>query len=206
MRIKAWTLGTVVGLVALLGGRGDATAGYWTGWISEEAPNNYTYCDWDEGVDGFQCSGSYCDSLRLTCQDLPSGMTGDSNTDNFTSWFSEEGSGNWTQVGSGFGTGHAGNERYCNAAVPGTFDAFGPAVVAGWRCSGSYCDNQSLECVVPKHTSDWSWGSFTNCFWSTTWYSDEDSGFWYSTGRYVVGVRCSGSYCDNKQFYSCTIS
>ncbi len=210
MRFKEWTLGIAVGLVCLLGGRSEAAHQYFTGWISEEAPNNYTYCtSWDEAMNGIQCSGSYCDSLRLACVTLPTTLFGDSSTDRFTSWFSEEDDGGIiVSEGEGFGTTHLLNERYCNAPVPGQIDSFGPAVVAGWQCSGSYCDNQSLECVVPKHVSDSSWGNFTSCSWSTTWYSEENSGFYfpYTTARYVVGVRCGGSYCDNKQFYSCVLS
>jgi hypothetical protein len=208
MRIKGWMLGIVVGLVCLLGGRSVAQAAYWTRYISEEAPYNYTYCDWDEGMNGIGCSGSYCDNLKLSCENLPSGVTGDPSTDRFTSWFSEEDDGGIiAQEGEGFGSSHLLNERYCNSHVPGTIDSFGPAVVAGWQCSGSYCDNQSLECVVPKHTSDGSWGYFASCVWTTTWYSEENSGFVFSTAshRFVVGVRCGGSYCDNKQFYSCVL-
>src|SRR6185312_5165858 len=69
MRIKTLVFGIVVGLAVLLGGRRDAAAVYYTGWISEEAPNNYTYCfnSWDDGAYGFQCSGSYCDNVRLAC-------------------------------------------------------------------------------------------------------------------------------------------
>jgi len=206
MRIKMWTLGIVVGFLGLAGGQAEATE-YWTGWISEEAPNNRTYCDWDEGVEGFKCSGSNCDSLALLCIDLPTGMTGDSATDNFTSWFSEEGSDIFTQVGSGFGSGHTGNERYCNSPIPGSGGSYGPALVAGWQCSGSFCDNQKLECVVPVHTSNWSWGNFTNCAWTTTWVSEETGSVWWGgNNKFLVGVRCSGRYCDNKQFYICTIS
>jgi hypothetical protein len=133
-------------------------------------------------------------------------MWGDPSTDHFTSWFSEEDEGGIVySAGEGFGTSHLLNERYCNAALPAPYiDSFGPAMVAGYKCSGSYCDNQALECVVPKH-SNGTWGSISSCFWSTTWYSEEspNNGFWYSTGRFIVGVRCSGSYCDSKQFYSC---
>ncbi len=204
MRIKAWTLSMVVGLTVLFSGRGDARAEGWTGWISDGS-NHYTYCDWDEGISAFGCSGSYCDNVRLYCQNLLTGMTLDSGTDHFTTWFSEETGGDITvQEGEGFGSSHRLNERYCNSHVPGTLDAFGPAVVAGYQCSGSYCDNQQLECVVPKHDSDWSWGSFTECAWTSTWFSEETGTI--SFGKYLVGVRCSGSYCDNKQFYTCAVS
>jgi len=208
MRVKTWTLGTVVGLVGLLGGRGDARAAdYYTGWISEEAPNNYTYCSgWDEGFNGFSTTGQFSDNLRFICSHYPTGMYGDSTTDRFTEWFSEEDQGGIIQQeGQGFGSSHLLNERYCNSHIPNTIDSFGPAVVAGWACSGQYCDNQSLECVVPKHSSNGSWGSFTSCFWTT--YSEETgNGFWYSGGRFITGVRCTGRYCDNMQFYICIVS
>src|SRR4029079_14433550 len=140
MRIKTWTLGIAVAVVGLLGGRGDPRADYYTGWISEESPNNYTYCgaSWNDGFNGFQCSGSYCDNVRFICGTLPSTLYGDSSTDHFTSWFSEEDEGGIIeQTGQGFGSEHLLNERYCNQFLgPPYVDSFGPAMVAGYKCSG----------------------------------------------------------------------
>src|SRR6185369_3439499 len=133
----------------------------------------------------------------LACGDLPPGITLDSNTDHWGGWFSEENDGEYHQDGEGWGSGHFQNELYCNYHAPGVGDTFGAALVGGYQCSGSYCDNQNLECDVPRH-SDGSWAVFSNCHWTTAWVSEETGPVAFG-GGYVAGVRCSGSYCDNKE-------
>jgi hypothetical protein len=78
--------------------------------------------------------------------------------------------------------------------------------MGGIACSGRYCDNISLECDAPRHTSDWSLGNFSNCAWTTTWFSEEQGTCQLSGSTFFVGVRCNSSYCDNKEFFYCTIS
>ncbi|MEX1365341.1 MAG: hypothetical protein AB1Z98_19590 [Nannocystaceae bacterium] len=47
----------------------------------------------------------------------------------------------------------------------------------------------------------------THCSWSG-YYSEEDPWFAYGVGanRFITGVRCSGSYCDDKSYYVCSLS
>src|SRR4051812_19970181 len=99
MRIKASMVGIAICLTVILGSRGNANAGYWTGWFSEEAPNNQAACGWSEGIKQMACSGSYCDNMALWCDALPPGMTLDPATDHWTEWFSEEGSDTFVQQG-----------------------------------------------------------------------------------------------------------
>lgn len=67
--------------------------------------------------------------------------------------------------------------------------------VRGFDCSGSYCDNVSINCrPVFGHP-------FGNSIW-TPYFSEEGStadrrGRCAGPQRWMTGVACSGSYCDN---------
>ena len=196
MDMRRW-IAIGVALIGSLVGSATASAAYWTGWISEEAPVNQGWCNaWNEAAVGMACSGSYCDSIRLRCEVLPNSMYLDSNTDYWTDYFSEEFDDLWVDDG-GWYHGYWDNNRLCGY--------HSPYLVSGIRCSGSYCDNMSLECDLPKR-SDGSLSTFSNCSW-TQWFSDETgtNGVWYRS-KYVVGVGCGGSYCDNVMFEACTLS
>lgn len=91
----------------------------WTGFTSEESPP--ITCGYRYVTRGADCTGKYCDNVRLEC-DYIGGVIGDST---FTSFFSEEGSG-------------GADERIC----PGTDEW-----MTGISCSGSYCDSISLKCT-----------------------------------------------------------
>jgi hypothetical protein len=74
------------------------------------------------------------------------------------------------------------------------------SVAVGMRCSGRYCDNISLRCDPVNR-------NLTGCRWSD-WISEESGGSrrnWVSwPGRYLVGVQCRGSYCDDRRFLHCS--
>jgi hypothetical protein len=90
----------------------------WSGWISEERPNN-TATTRSGFVAGLQCKGAYCDNVRLQYLSTPDlRNTGHCSNQPYVS---EEGSG--TSICGGYGT-----------------------FVAGMSCKGSHCDNVSLEC------------------------------------------------------------
>jgi hypothetical protein len=94
----------------------DLSPTAWSGWVSEELPN--LECSSGNLIRGGECSGSYCDNIRVDC----SGVAGSFGNAYWTTFFSDEG---------------ASNYRKC-----------GPKHwVTGIDCSGSWCDNLSLECT-----------------------------------------------------------
>ena len=69
------------------------------------------------------------------------------------------------------------------------------------KCTGRYCDSISLKCSTFSNS-----GTKQNCQWIGP-LSEEDGGFLnFPPNKYLVGVQCSGSYCDNKKFYVCGMS
>jgi len=89
--------------------------------ISEEAPNNSSFCVNASGylsgvVTGLRASGSYSDNLELVCAPLSFSGSHYWNSCKWTNWFSEENGGYPTGWTSGY-------------------------YAAGIACSGSRCDN-----------------------------------------------------------------
>jgi len=93
---------------------------YWTDWFSDESPKT-AYCRDDMLVNQVQCSGSRCDNKRLLCSKVGAGYRVSISNRMEVGFFSEE---------QGF--------RYCQ---DGYF-------LRGMECSGSYCDNVKLYCVL----------------------------------------------------------
>jgi hypothetical protein len=175
----------------------NAHAAYWTNWVSEENGGPATYCyTWSEGASGFGCSGSYCDNVRVYCDTLPFGDRLDPSTDYWTRYFSEEDSG----IGTGYSVGwypwDGDNFKVCEP----TWTA---GIMSGVKCSGRYCDSISIECTVPLK-SNGTRAYLTNCGW-TGWYSEEQGSVTFGYNRFITGVQCSGSYCDNKSYYVCSL-
>jgi hypothetical protein len=172
---------------------------YFTPWVSEENGSPPTSCSrWNEGSVGFGCSGRYCDKVALECESMPWGMTLDATSAYETSFFSEEHGNTTTVTSEGFYRYSADNYRVCHASDTG-------GIVTSIRCSGSNCDNIALRCMKPiyliggvKHQA-----ALTECSW-TGWYSDEQGAVDFGWNRYITGVECSGSYCDNKRYYVCS--
>lgn len=107
----------------------DVAAYEWGTWFSEEDPGST--CRSGSLVTGVECSGWYCDSMRLECH--PGSVTNGQRT--WSPWFSEEGNNWWICDGTGF--------------------------ISGMTCSGGYCDNISVECTITNstpgiHTCIWS--------------------------------------------------
>jgi len=89
--------------------------------ISEETPNNVSYCVNSSGylngvVTGLQIIGSYADSIQLICAPLSFGAGHSWGTCKWTNWFSEENGGYATGWSAGY-------------------------YAVGLTCKGSYCDS-----------------------------------------------------------------
>lgn len=174
----------------------------WTGWISEEKPNNTALCPWDEGTTGAACSGRYCDNVALYCARLPTWSSLDYGTTYWSPFFSEEGKSDLEQRKCIL---YANGNELCETFLYGRnfhycFGGLGAqkGIVTGMSCSGRYCDNISLECTKPTA------GRLGNCEWSRP-LSEEQYYDFFGENRLVTAVECTGSYCDNKRFYVCSL-
>ena len=173
----------------------------WLPYVSEENGGPWALCAVDsEAVSGIRCQASYWDSVGLQCQDFPSGFFASDYRPSET--YSEEGATTAVSVPIGWYRADKGNSHVCN------WGRVDPGVVTGIRCTGSNCDNITLECATPTavvngHTEP---VRFTNCSWSG-WYSEEDPWFAFGTSsnKYIAGIECSGRYCDNKRYYTCSM-
>lgn len=171
----------------------------WTSYASEE--DGPLYCGYGAGAAGFACWGDYCDDVALECTSLPSWSSLDYTTTRWTSYFSEEGDSDLGQVVCSDGP----NGSYCESFELGDnlrycFGGRGTnkGIVTGIQCSGSNCDNISLECTKPAV------GRLTNCSWSD-WLSEEEWYYYFGADRFITAVECNGDYCDNKRFYVCSL-
>lgn len=162
----------------------SARADSWSQFTSEETQP--LTCRLGTFVTGLRCTGRYCDNVALRCSDqrLPIEIH-----DRFWSENISEESGR-NKVGH-----RIESEEF----------GFVIGVISGIACSGSYCDNVSVEFTV-LHNAE-----FKNCFW-TSWVSEESGGTWeldpgrYPAAVYPAAVQCRGSYCDDKRFELCQIS
>lgn len=171
--------------------------GYWTDWTSEES--GAVWCNaWNEAAIGFACSGSYCDNVALLCNQLPNGISLDTSTDYWTGWFSEE-TDDYVTFRSGWYNSDVRNQEVCH------WGTSTPGLMSGIDCSGSYCDSISLECTVPKRPNG-TLPTFSNCAWSSSWFSEEQGAVAFGSQSFIAGAKCSGSYCDNKKFYVCVVN
>lgn len=196
---RALGAGLVVTLA--LGVASSANAAlYWTPWVSEEGGSPASFCsEWNEAAVGFGCRGGFCDDVRLLCETLPFGATLDSATSHWTSFFSEENDGIEQVSHHTWYPFFDEHYRVCHATSSG-------GLVQGVRCSGSNCDNVSLECAQPVKFIN---GVKTNvsivsCGWTTP-QSEEQGSIDFGFNRVVVGAKCTGSFCDNLSFYVCSL-
>ena len=68
----------------------------------------------------------------------------------------------------------------------------GTGMVAGFGCTGSYCDNARLYCANTGHTG---YGAYWTSYFSEE--KGEDNNFRRCHDDYwMVGLACSGPYCD----------
>jgi hypothetical protein len=200
-------LGLSIVLVGVMGSASmaNATALYWTNYVSDEG-SPQTYCaNWNEAAVGFSCTGNYCDNVRLLCETLPFGATLNPADDYWTSWFSEEDSGFESVTSAGWYAHSGDNYRVCNPAN------LNPGFVSGIQCSGNNCDNVKIECTraVKWNGSTNVYMNVHNCSWSQT-YSEESTGnsgaVDFGANRIITGVKCEGSKCDNMRFYVCSMT
>ena len=174
---------------------------YWTPWVSEENGGPASICTaWNEAAVGFGCSGRYCDNVRLLCETLPFGTTLEPTTDYWTAYFSEEHDDieviqhhTWYPYSDE-------HYRVCHSASTG-------GLVSGIKCQGRYCDNIAIECTQPvKYVDGTRYAvALTDCSW-TAWQSEEQGSMDFGWNRYITGVECQGSYCDNKRFLVCSLA
>ena len=169
----------------------------WTGWVSEENPP--AICPgWDEGAVGFGCRGKFCDDVRLLCETAPFGITFTGHK--WSGWFSEEDSGLATKVFHAWFGMDTDSMEVCR------WQSGLPGVVTGIQCSGKFCDNIAIECGTPVKNVGGSTLDVTvsSCGW-TGWKSEEQGSTDFGPNRYITGVECRGSYCDDKRFFVCSL-
>lgn len=174
---------------------------YWTSWVSEEGGGPVAGCNGtSEAASGAGCMGDYCDDVRLLCTTLPYGATVNPSSVYWSEWTSEETDGTTTHSSSGWYASDADNYHVCDWS--GT-----PGFVTAIRCSGSYCDDISIQCS--QMSVHWVGLNLavgaTNCAWSA-YYSEEQGSIDFGTNRFIAGVMCSGSNCDNKSYYVCSMT
>lgn len=161
--------------------KGDPQAFSFLPFHSEETPGA-SECAVDEAVTGFDCSGHFCDNVRIECHRYGGSVPLAVNA--FSAWF---------EVGPlpGIASGFVKTSHVCNANEKMT----------GIDCRGSYCDDISIECSPsPGFITDSS-----RCVLSAA-FSDEDSDpFLAPNGTVIQGVQCQGTHCDNKRFLVCGI-
>jgi hypothetical protein len=110
----------------------NATPGTWNPYISEESPNNSSFCGSPFAptgvVDGIRATGSYSDNISIHCSPMTPPSTGYSIACGWTPFFSEENGGQLT-----FSSPNPANPSFQ-----------GPYFAVGVRCSGQFCDNLSF--------------------------------------------------------------
>jgi hypothetical protein len=168
----------------------------WSPWISDEggSAGGWASCNYvAQGINGFACRGPYCDDISVLCAPMPHATRlGQS----LPPPFSEEWDGIVT-FRSGWYNQDQQNYEVCNWGTPT------PGVVGGVSCTGAYCDNIWLECNTPSGNPN---PTFSNCAWTSSWFSEEQGAVLFGTNRFLSGIWCSGAYCDNKKFYVCKMS
>lgn len=96
----------------------DPMAFSFLNWHSEETPGS-SQCPAGQVVTGFDCSGSYCDNVRLECHAYPGASVAGSGP--WSAWFEHNGK----------------SSHVCPSGTK----------VTGIDCWGSYCDNIAIECT-----------------------------------------------------------
>ena len=143
--------------------------------VSEEDPP--AVCDSGSFVTGIQCTGKYCDNIKISCSRFPDADLGSTE---WTPWISEE-----------KGTRHCSTNRY----------------IAGLACKGKYCDNLSLYCVELKNYRAFSCFDTRTISEEGGGSLSFLEGVDKAGQRMVAkSIRCSGGYCDNKKFTVCEVS
>src|SRR6185369_5050765 len=134
---------------------------HWTPWISDET-GYAASCGWtSQAINGFACSGHYCDWVSLLCAPMHNAAYGPA----YYPTFSEEWDGLVT-FRPGWYNQDQKNYEVCN------WGTSTPGVLTGIGCSGAYCDNITLICSTPSLGIDHH-PTFSDCAWTSSWFSEE---------------------------------
>ena len=147
-----------------------------TPFISEEdgqADNGGAMCPDGQVAMGYECTGGWCDNIRLLCDSFPGTLGA---LQPWTPFFSEE------------NPGHA-----CSG-----LDEW----IVGIQCRGWWCDDIRFRCRKATR-ADVRTVERTSCFGTTTVSEETPPMSLEGTGRFLVGLACSGSYCDNLSGTGC---
>jgi len=144
---------------------------YWTDTFSEEGSGEMK-CKSGFAVAGIACYGDYCDNKELLCRPYTNRPD---NLRTSSYWHS--------QVIS---------EEKPNASFRSD-KLSEPALIAGLKCSGRYCDNISFYVITTPYIqfsrNEWEWKPF---------FSEESPGSSVcNQNQFVLGLGCRGDYCDN---------
>lgn len=137
----------------------DPVAYSWLPWHSEETPGA-SYCGANQVVTGFDCSGSYCDNVRLECHGYGTTVT---NSGSWSGWFEHNGKTN----------------HVCPSGTK----------ITGIDCWGDDCDNINIRCTAAPglDTARCAWSAWYSEENSSPFYAaagDAIQGIWCS------GTRC----------------
>ncbi|MEM7158774.1 MAG: hypothetical protein AAF799_38385 [Myxococcota bacterium] len=158
--------------------RPDPSAWAFLPWHSEENGGG-SECPEGQVVTGFDCSGSYCDNVRIECHDF--GTTVDDD-------------GTWSlrfEREHSPGPGAPGSVKRGHVCPSGE-------KMTGVDCFGNFCDDLSIECTPAP-------GLNTNrCAWQGP-YSEEQSPYYAPFNAAIQGVWCNGTHCDNKWYLECEV-
>ncbi|MCH9682493.1 MAG: hypothetical protein K0V04_13740 [Deltaproteobacteria bacterium] len=170
----------------------------WSPYFSEESQPPQEFCSpTGQAVDGVRCQGSYCDDVGIRCNDLPFGMTTEGH--------------NWEALitDGGYNPDFIIHSDHIVSDDNGHVCGLGTGILTGLHCSGSYCDDVTLECATPvlNYNGTNVPGELVSCFWSDV-YSEEDPWFAYgaTANRWITGIKCYGSYCDAKSYRVCQLT
>ncbi|EOD12735.1 hypothetical protein EMIHUDRAFT_120042, partial [Emiliania huxleyi CCMP1516] len=123
-------------------------------------------------ITGVRCSGKYCDSMQLKASQIESTNYSSALT-TYTEWFSEENSGS-------------------GKCAP-------DYVVTAVKCKGRYCDSLRLRCNKLKSGGRWTSEEYETSKFSS---SRRQSGIGecYKPSTSVIGIKCFGDYCGQKNW------
>lgn len=147
----------------------------WSDWFSEEK-GGFSNPRRAWPIVGMQCSGGYCDNKRLRWTQTYGDILDLSKEEAVRQISEENGNGayNMMECNSGYGVENS--------------------LVSRIKCTGDNCDNMLVYCAPLKE----GWKVNTSDKATTNWFSDDyrsvtDCG----RDRYVAGMYCKGSYCDD---------
>ena len=146
----------------------------WTGPMSEEFGGPLS-CPAGQVVVGVQCNGSFCDQISLRC-------------DNFGASLNPSGNPHWTEWVETGGDIFGNNTLRDAVCAPGEW-------MTGLDCRGDWCDDVRVACRPSNSRA-------VDCTW-TGLYSEEQPPYYAPDSRFLAGVHCEGTHCDNKRYYVC---